>query len=229
MDSDALQLSELTIIMRVFAALSVYGLLGVIAVGFALYVVARWRAQRDAVVDSQLGLKLALGFFALVAFQLVLLGLALLVYAALSGERGDAKGELYRTAFGLLVPGAIVLGTHLAMLRRTNQAMFPGVRRLVLGFNLVVTGMIAFVGLVLAFQAVFKRGSAGEEGRIAGAMTLVYGGAWATLGWQFGRAVLAGYAPPSAMPDVVLPSSPAESQPTLPKLGGGSFPPLDPR
>ena len=195
---------------------------------FLVYAIARWRAQRDPIVDAQLGLKVALGFFALAAFQLALLATTMIVYTVLSSD--DDKGTMYREAFGLLLPAAIVLGVHVGLLARTNQAQFPGVRRLYLGLNLCLTGAVGMVALVLAFEALFKRGSAGEGGRIAGAMTLVYGGAWAVLGWQFGRTVLGGYTPPSGPPaHVVTPSQPppSQSQPSLPKLGGGSYPPVD--
>jgi len=219
---------EIDFLLRAFAPSFVITSLVGLLLPFLVYAVARWRAHREPVVDAQLGLKVALGFFALAAFQLALLGATLIVYTVLSN--GEDKGEMYRTAFGLLVPAAIVLGVHVAVLGRTNQAQFPSVRRLYLGFNLCITGAVGLIALVLAFEALFKRGSAGETGRIAGAMTLVYGGAWAALGWQFGRSVLGGYAPPSGPPaHVVLSSQPpaSQSQPTLPKLGGGSYPPVE--
>jgi hypothetical protein len=84
---------------------------------------------------------------------------------------------------------------------------------------------------VLAFQALFARGSSGELGRIAGAMVLVYGSAWATTGFQFGRVVLGGYSPPGEPPQVGGPSAqpPAAGPagPSLPALRDGAFPPLD--
>jgi hypothetical protein len=220
---------ELDFLLRALGPALVSASWSVIVIPFMIYAVARWRANREAIADPQLGLKVALNFFAFAAFQLALLGGMLLVYTVLSSS--EDKSPRYRDAFGFLVPAAIVLGTHLALLRRTNQDQFPNVRRLFLGFNLIITGAIGFVGLVLAFNALFKRGSSGDDGRIAGAMTLVYGGAWAGLGVQFGRLVLGGYAPPGAPPEQIAPPSKPPvappSQPPLPKLGGGSYPPID--
>src|SRR5438105_11886554 len=84
-----------------------------------IYALARWRANRDAVPDPQLGLKVALGFFAMVGVLLALLGTTLLVYAMLSNA--EEKGAKYRDAIGLILPALIVYGVHAALLKRTNQ------------------------------------------------------------------------------------------------------------
>jgi hypothetical protein len=207
----------------------VYVALVALAIPFVIYVIARWRAHRDRIVDSQLGIKVALGYFAVTAFQVVLAGVTMLFYAVLSNMGSDEKSSFYRGAAGLIVPAAIVLGSHIALLGRTNELVFPGVRRLLLGFNLFLTGTIGFVALVMAFEALFGKGSAGEMGRVSGAMVLVYGSAWAAVGVQFGRQVLGGYTPPDEPPPAVpTESKPATpSGPTLPPLGGGAYPPID--
>src|SRR5205823_4387829 len=110
----------------------------------------------------QLGLKVALGFFAMVGVLLALLGTTLLVYAMLSNA--EEKGAKYRDAIGLILPALIVYGVHAALLKRTNQDQFPSVRRLFLGITTCLVGAVAVVGLVLAFEALFKKGSAGEAG-----------------------------------------------------------------
>ena len=125
-------------------------------------------------------------------------------------------------------------GVHFALLKRTNQDQFPGVRRLLHGITTCLVGAVAVAGLVLAFQALFKKGSVGDGGRIAGAMTLVYGTAWVVLGVQLGKLVLgnSSYPPPSGPPGYVVPPAPqppTPSQPALPKLGGGAFPPIEPK
>lgn len=210
----------------------VYVALIALTIPFVIYVIARWRAHRDRIVDTQLGIKVALGYFAVTAFHTALVGLTMLFYAVLSSM--EDKGTLYRAAFGLIVPAGIVLGSHAALLGRTNQLVFPGVRRLLLGFNLFLTGTIGFVALVLAFEALFGKGNSGEVGRIAGAMVLVYGSAWAAVGVQFGRTVLGDYTPPDGPPSDEAPRAPSggssvPSGPTLPSLGGGAYPPIDQR
>ncbi|MDQ3364846.1 MAG: hypothetical protein M3680_05400 [Myxococcota bacterium] len=197
-----------------------------------LYVIARWRAHRDAVPDTQLGMKFALHYFAISAFQLGLAGAALLIYLLISP--GIDKGHGYRVAFGLLLPAALVLSVHLGLLRRTNDEHQPGVRRLFLGYNLLVTGVIAFLALIVGFQALFAKRSTSGLGHLAAAMVIVYGGAWAAIGWKFGQLVLGGRGfgssthgdPPGNI--VMPPGAPTPAaQVGLPALGGGSYPPLE--
>lgn len=197
-----------------------------------IYPLARWKANREQVVDPQLGLKVALHYFALIAFQLVLFAAAMVIYTLFS--KSEYKGELYRMGFGFLIPAGGVLGAHLVLLGRTNQHQYPGVRRLYLGYNLVVTGLLGFAALLFAFQVFFKKGSSGDEGRFAVAAVLVYAGAWAACGIQFGRLVLgdhgdpgAAAGPPAHVMSPPSPASPQQSGPVLPPLSAGTFPPID--
>jgi hypothetical protein len=112
------------------------------------------------------------------------------------------------------------------------------VRRLFAGYNLLVTGILGFVALLFAFQVFFKKGSAGDAGRLGIAAVLVYVGAWAACGIQFGRIVFGDHtsaAPPS---NVIPPGGPSNvtaqgatasgaSGPVLPSLSAGTYPPID--
>ena len=68
---------------------------------------------------------------------------------------------------------------------------------------------------------------------MAGSMVVVYGTAWAIVGFKFGQLVLGTTPPPSSgttvetamMPAMQPPPAPPQSG--LPSLGGGSFPPID--
>ena len=218
----------------VAAQLVPYLLVAVLAIPFVLYVIARWRAHRDQVVDPQLGIKVALSFFMVTAFQLVLAGVTLFCFALISSAPSEAKGTLYRAAFGLIVPAGLVLGAHLALLARTNQQQFPSVRRLFAGYNLLITGAIGFAALVLAFEELFKRGSSHDLGQFAGAAVVVYGVAWVGVGLHLANTVLG---PPGEVPAASTgsapppPPPPAEPAPKggagLPALGQGAFPPVD--
>lgn len=197
-----------------------------------LYPIARWKAHREGVNDPQLGLKVALHFFALLAFQLVLLAAVMLIFTLFSRESASEKGAMYRAGFALIIPAGAVLGAHLVLLQRTNQDQYPGVRRLFLGYNVLVTGLIGLVALIVTFQVFFRKGSAGEAGRLGIASVLVYVGAWAACGIQFGRLVFgdAGSAAPPS--NVVMPPAPSnvatqQSGPSLPPLSTGTFPPID--
>lgn len=198
-----------------------------------LYLIARWRAHRDGIADPQLGLKCALYYFATCALQLGLAGAALLIYMLISPSSGD-KSAGYRAAIGFIIPAGLVLVAHVGLLKRTNDEYFPGVRRLFYGFAMIVIGLVAFFALVLGFQALFMKGSTHGVGHTAGAMIVVYGTAWALIGYRYGQLVLPGggaapggtiqpapYVPPAQTP-------PAQTQTGLPILGGGSYPPIEP-
>jgi hypothetical protein len=103
------------------------------------------------------------------------------------------------------------------------------------GYTMLVTGMIAFIALLLGFQALFAKGSTFGMGHFAGSMVVVYGAAWAIVGFKFGQLVLGGPSggggmtiEPTGAP-AVIPTPPAQSHTGLPALGGGSFPPIDQR
>ncbi|MGN6104273.1 MAG: hypothetical protein ACTHU0_04150 [Kofleriaceae bacterium] len=198
-----------------------------------LYVLARWRAHREPVPDPQLGLKFLLHFFSSFALQVALAGGALLLYTVMSPGPSDVKSPAYRMALGLLIPGVAIAWLPLSLLRRTNDLELPGVRRMFSGYNLLVIGLFAFLGLVLGFQALFARGSSDGLGHAGGSMILVYGGACAVIGSRFVRLVLGGGGgsaiggPPVyvAPPVAPVPPPPAAG---LPRLGGGGYPPIGP-
>jgi hypothetical protein len=200
-----------------------------LGIPLVVYLVARWRAYRDHDVDPELGLKVALSYFAFIALQVLLLGTTTFLYAMLSTS--EHNGDTYRVALGMMVPACIVLGVHLAVLaRRTNQARFPAVRRIFTGANLVLTGILGFTALVLASEALFNRHGMRDAGRIGGSGVIVYGSAWAVLAVQLAR--LTGRpAPPAAVssPMTAVPGSAgtAVPEPGLPPLGKGAFPPIE--
>ncbi len=203
-------------------------------VPIVLYVIARWRSNKDPEVDRHLGIKVALHYFAVSALHLGLAGLALLVWAMISSAPSEAKSAVYRIAFGMIAPAALVQAAHLSLLRKTNDAQLTAVRRLFGGYNLIITGLLGFVALVLAFQALFAKGSSGELGRVAGAMVLVYGTAWAVIGYRFGQSVLGGGGGTSASPPVVADTRPVAPSAATPSAGSGlpslgtAYPPIEP-
>jgi hypothetical protein len=173
--------------------------------GVIVYVIARWRSYRENVApDPQLGLKTAISMFLTVAYQALLMGGALLLWALFTKSGSDGRGDLLRKAFGVLVPSALVFAAHFVALARTNAVQLPLVPRLFAGVSLIVTGLIGFVALLMLFGQLFARGEAGEELRIALAAVLVYASAWVAQGVRFvGRGTASsGYAPvpPPAVP-----------------------------
>ncbi len=214
-----------------------------IFVPIILYVIARWRAGKGP-EDQHLGLKVALHYFAVTGLHLALAGLTLLIWTMISSAPSEMKSVFYRIAMGMLVPAVLVQAAHLSLLRRTNDAQITGVRRLFAGYNLIITGLLGFIALVMAFQALLAKGSSGEVGRVAGAMVLVYGTAWAVIGWKFGQSVLPGGgmgtgtgvgALTMSAPQAGIAEAPAAAVVTppasggLPALGGGAYPPIEPK
>ncbi len=175
-----------------------------------LYVVARWRSHRDPSPDPHLGLKFALHYFWMIAFHLLLGGIAILLYTLISDI--DHKGSLVRAAVGLLFPAAIVLAGSMAFLGRTNDRVVAGVRRLFLGYNLLATGLVGFVGLVISGEVLFAKGGGDGVGYIGATMVVVYCGAWGLLAAIFGKVVL-GDAPGAAPPAAFVPPAPPAPMP----------------
>jgi hypothetical protein len=200
-------------------------LLWLLVIGpLGLYPVARWKANREPHPDPQLGLKVALHYFRMISFQLLLMGAMVVLWTVLrkSTERGDS----YRTGFALLLPAALVFGAHVMLLMRTNDHVFGTVRRLFLGYNLVLTGLLGLVSLVIAFQALFAKGSTDDDGRMAYAALVVYVSAWIGCGWHFMLMIDRGSdAPPQHMMPPAPMANAAALGPGLPSLGGG-FPPV---
>src|SRR5262245_27863149 len=72
-----------------------------------LYLVARWRANRETTPDPQLGTKFALSYFQVTSYQLMLAGAFVLLWSMLSKAPSEAKELMYRPAFGVVVPAGI--------------------------------------------------------------------------------------------------------------------------
>ncbi len=174
-----------------------------------LYVVARWRDHRAPTADPQLGLKFALHFFRIQGYQLVLAGLFMLVYSVLAKKLpSEARELIWRPALGLVVPAGLVFGLMTTFLGKTNNDVSPAVGRLFNGYNLMVTGIIGFVALIMGFQLLFQKGPSGDLGRVVWSAILVYTTAAAVQGALFGRAVLD--APPPASLEPPAPPATAE-------------------
>jgi len=147
-----------------------------------IYIVARWRQNRDGHADPQLGLKTALAFFRVLAFQICLAGLWMLFYGIVA--KGDS-GELFRVAAGLLIPGLLVYAAHHVALQRTNDSFMPMANRMFSGLNLIQTGIVGFVALVAAFVITLQKDAPSEALRVVWSLVAVYTTAWGVLAVQF--------------------------------------------
>jgi hypothetical protein len=162
------------------------------ALPVVLYVVARWRTTREGEApDPQLGLKVALSFFRLLATQVVLVGLFLLVYALITDTSESTQESLMRAAAGLLLPGALILAAHVAAMTHTNHDEHPIVGHLFGGVNLILTGLVGFGAVTAALFLICQKGVNDELERMVWSMVLVYVLAWAGQSLLFSRAARA--------------------------------------
>jgi hypothetical protein len=218
----------ISMILRVLApAMGALAISIMLWVPLVLYVIARWRQNKEPQVDPQHGPKFALHYFGSIALQLTLGGLALLLYTLVSKESSDYKGDSYRAATGFLLAGGLVLGITTGLRRFTNDDDRPGVRRLFTGFNLITAGAVTFFALVAGCQLLLMKSRSGDGiGRLAMVALLVYGGATAFLTLRMGKLAKPDDGPgtpPSIQPPVPRTATPATG---LPVLGGGEFPPI---
>lgn len=186
-----------------------------------LYLVARWRAHREPVPDPQLGIKVALSYFQVTSYQLMLAGAFFLLWSMLSKGPSEYKELMYRPAFGVVVPAGIIFGIHSWALTRTNHRDFPQVGRLFAGYSLMLTGLLGTAAMIAVFVVMFQKGESGEAGRFAWAMFLVYTTAWVIQAIAFVRRSIATTLPEAPLPPPPPPPPgqtppPASDKPPLP-------------
>ena len=140
-----------------------------------VYLVARWRMHKEkALPDAQLGLKLALAHFAYMAYQVLLVGLCLFVYALLSDQSGSQRETILRTSTALVIPAGLLLSGALLVYHKTNHKDHPMVGRMYVGVNrLQVLGMFALALFVL-FQVLLQKHTDSDFGSAAWSLMLVY-------------------------------------------------------
>ena len=179
-------------LMTVLSAL-VTPLFGIVVIlPLVLYLIARWRSYREGTGDPQLGLKVALSYFRVLAYQLVLAGVFLLVWALMSDASDDTQEQILRTAGGLAVPGVIIFAAHNFAIAHTNQREQPVVGRLFGGLNLILTGLFGFLALSAAGFLFFQKNADKEIQRMLWSGMIVYNLAWVMQGLLFSRSVRTG-------------------------------------
>jgi hypothetical protein len=162
-----------------------------VAAPVVMYIVARWRTYRDGgPPDPQIGLKVAISWFRLASYQLLLCGGFMLLYGII-GDLGDrGKEEVMRIAGGLMFPAAIIYAAHHVALGFTNASERPMVVRMFSGFNLIQTGIIGFTALMLAGILLFQKNTPTQLNRMAWSLVLVYVPAWCGQGMFMARELL---------------------------------------
>lgn len=159
-----------------------------VAAPVIMYIVARWRTYRDGgPPDPQIGLKVAISWFRLASYQLLLCGGFLLLYGIIGDLGSRGKEEIMRIAGGLMFPAAIIYAAHHVAIGFTNARERPMVVRMFSGFNLIQTGIIGFTALMLAGILLFQKNTPTQLNRMAWSMVLVYVPAWCGQGMFMAR------------------------------------------
>ncbi|MHC4955635.1 MAG: hypothetical protein ACYTGZ_17425 [Planctomycetota bacterium] len=118
-----------------------------------LYVVMRWRAPGTG--HTGIGTLGAVHYFLVMALLLMLAGAANLTYGLVSITPIDPV--LTRISWGTFFASLLFLGLNFGLLRFTRDLSdLPDVRRMFVGFFLVIAGLTAFSTLLLFFVAWFQ-------------------------------------------------------------------------
>ena len=147
-----------------------------------VYVLLRWRQAREGTADPQLGLKVALHYFATIGLHVLLVAVVTGLYSLLvDGPR--VSESLMRVGGGLLLGGGIVFGIHRVLIARlTDTATGGNVARAFAGLNVVLCGLTG-MGAMIAVTVMLAQESVPEDPfKIAGVVMVVYLAAWAAQG-----------------------------------------------
>lgn len=158
-----------------------------------VYVLLRWRQAREGEpADPQLGVKVALHYFATLGLHIVLMALVALLYS-FTVDSSFVQEMLMRTGGGLLIGGGAVYGIHRALLGRvTDTAKRTNVARVFAGLNVVLCGLVG-MGALVAASVMLCQENVSEDGlKIALVLMLVYLGGW---GLQVRRLIALAEAP----------------------------------
>ena len=141
-----------------------------------LYVVMRWRAPGNG--HRGIGTLGAVHYFLVMAMLLLLAGAANLSYGIVSITEIDPI--LTRISWGTFFGSLLFFVLNLGLLRFTRDLSdLPDVRRMFIGFFLVITGLTAFSTLLLFFVAWFQEVNPEVEGAaVQRADTMKLYGAW---------------------------------------------------
>src|SRR5688500_5629350 len=142
MDDDDYYGPRLTVLSLIFDA-SRYVLvplaISMIVIPIVLYAFARALQNPEPIPDPQLARQSALSYFKVIAFHALLWGGVFLAFTILMKSKD--KSDIYRPAFGVAVPAAMLYATQVWALFRTNQEEAPLVPRMMSGWSLMISGV----------------------------------------------------------------------------------------
>ena len=189
-----------------------------LVVPILIYVIARSRDRQSHTPDPQLGFKVAVHMFRVLAFQLALVGVFLFLFGIF--EKGDGEAMI-RLGLGVLLPAALLYGGHRMVATRSNDNLYPNVRHMFDGWNLIQTGLSGMLSLIAFFVVLIgdHSGHRGDMLRVVFPYLLAYFGGWAVLGsvWLRDFGILGGGGPLAGSSSPVGPGA----GPTVPPRDAG--------
>jgi len=143
-----------------------------------MYVLLRWRQAREGTPDPQLGLKMALYYFATIGLHVMLIAVVAGLYSLLIDGPRASEG-LMRVGLGMFAGGGIVHGVHRVLIARlTAVDSRSNVARAFAGLNVVLCGLIG-MGALIATTVMLAQEYVPEDAfKIAMVMMGVYLTAW---------------------------------------------------
>lgn len=160
-----------------------------------IYIVARWRSHRDDAPDPQLGIKVAICWFKMAAFLLLLLGVFIVCFSIVADLPSGAGESAMRVGAGLILPSLLIFAIQYFVLVQTNSEQRPTIARMFTGVTLVYTGLVTFGALTIGGIMLFQEDSPSELNRTIVVAILIYGGATASLGIRLMREVTGAFMP----------------------------------
>ena len=119
-----------------------------------LYIVMRWRAPGQG--HTGIGTLGAIHYFIVLSMLILLAGASNLTYGFISTTPVDPVTTRY--SWGMFIGSLLFLVLNLGLLRMTRDLSdLPDVRRMFVGFSLVMCGLTAFGVLLLLFVAWFQK------------------------------------------------------------------------
>jgi uncharacterized membrane protein YuzA (DUF378 family) len=138
-----------------------------------IYIFIKWRYYRDeAAPDPQLGMKVVLYYFKTLAYQGLLVSLAVLFYSVL-----DNESNIIKVGLGIFISCGLLYIVHYIIIPKlTNTLEFPLTARVYTGFNLIIVGLIGMISFVITVTILIDKGLKNSELPLA--IFVVYAIAW---------------------------------------------------
>jgi hypothetical protein len=140
-----------------------------------VFILIKWRMDHDKnTKDPQVGLKVILYYFKIMALQVLLVDAAITVHGIIMGN----IFESFSVQLAFLVVGGFIYGIHAVLIIFfTNRSGHPGVARYFTAYNIFISGIASMASCVMSI--VFLAENNLDSFHITAAIALVYTITWA--------------------------------------------------